>query len=165
MQSGFPSRIISGGQTGADMGGLIAAREAGLETGGAAPSGWLTEDGPKKMLLESYGLVECLESGYPARTRLNVLQSDGTVIIGNYTSGGSALTCDAARESGKAIFLVPYPKPGITSEVITEFRHWLREKKIDVLNVAGNRESTSPGIGEFTRQFLLSALGHRGTGA
>jgi hypothetical protein len=36
-------RVISGGQTGADQGGLRAARACGIPTGGWAPRGWLTE--------------------------------------------------------------------------------------------------------------------------
>ena len=38
-----PSKIISGGQTGADMGGLLAAKDLGIRTGGWMPKGWLTE--------------------------------------------------------------------------------------------------------------------------
>ena len=33
------TKIISGGQTGADMGGLLAARDLGLESGGQAATG------------------------------------------------------------------------------------------------------------------------------
>ena len=157
MASSFPSKIISGGQTGADMGGLIAAREVGIPTGGTAPAGWLTEDGPRKSLLQSFGLVECDEAGYPARTRINVLQSDGTVIVGNYDSGGSALTYEIVRESRKAIFLVPFPNAAVDVQ-IEEFRQWLHGNNVQILNVAGNRESTSPGIAEFTRQFLLASI-------
>ncbi|HME98544.1 MAG TPA: putative molybdenum carrier protein, partial [Terriglobia bacterium] len=58
-------KIISGGQTGADMGGLLAARELGIETGGMAPKGWLTENGPEEVLLRSFGLSECEEEGFP----------------------------------------------------------------------------------------------------
>jgi hypothetical protein len=38
--------VISGGQTGADQGGLRATRACGIPTGGWAPRGWLTEAGP-----------------------------------------------------------------------------------------------------------------------
>jgi len=40
--------VISGGQTGADRGGLIAAKELGIPTGGTAPLGYKTEAGMKK---------------------------------------------------------------------------------------------------------------------
>jgi hypothetical protein len=36
-------KVVSGGQTGADQGGLRAARLAGIPTGGWAPKGWLVE--------------------------------------------------------------------------------------------------------------------------
>lgn len=39
--------IISGGQTGADQGGLDAGKALGLKTGGLMPKGWRTEAGPR----------------------------------------------------------------------------------------------------------------------
>jgi hypothetical protein len=39
------TKIISGGQTGSDQGGLEAGQKLGLETGGWIPKGWLTEIG------------------------------------------------------------------------------------------------------------------------
>lgn len=38
-------KIVSGGQTGADRGGLLAAMDLGLDWGGWAPKGWRSEDG------------------------------------------------------------------------------------------------------------------------
>jgi hypothetical protein len=151
-------KIISGGQTGADQGGLLAARELGIPTGGTAPHGWQTETGPQESLLKGFGLVECREPGYPARTRLNVMNADGTLLVGQYRSGGSALTANVAREGGKPLFHLRL-SPGLVPdrERIEEFRHWLQQHDIRVLNVAGNRESDSPGIEAFTRQFLIKA--------
>ena len=40
-------KIISGGQTGADKGGLIAAKKANIKTGGIAPKGFMTEAGKR----------------------------------------------------------------------------------------------------------------------
>ena len=51
-------KVICGGQTGADQARLRAARAAGIPTGGFAPNGRLTEDGPAPGLAE-YGLTEC----------------------------------------------------------------------------------------------------------
>jgi integrase len=39
-------KVVTGGQAGADQGGLRAARAAGIATGGFAPKGWATEAGP-----------------------------------------------------------------------------------------------------------------------
>jgi hypothetical protein len=41
---------------------------------------------------------------------------------------------------------------------IDAFQHWLASYKVQILNVAGSRESSSPGIGQAVRQLLLQAL-------
>ena len=38
-------KIVSGAQTGVDLGGLLAAIELGLEWGGWVPKDWRTENG------------------------------------------------------------------------------------------------------------------------
>jgi len=152
-------KIISGGQTGADQGGLLAARELGIATGGIAPRVWLTESGPQEELLRGFGLAECEEEGYPARTRQNIGLSDGTLLVGPYQSGGSKLTHELATQMSKPLFLITFPPDNNDdSQSIREFREWLENHGIQTLNVAGNRESQSPGIGEFTREFLLRAM-------
>jgi hypothetical protein len=155
------TRIISGRQTGADQGGLFAARDLGIRTGGTAPQGWLTENGPQEALLRSFDLVECTKSGYPARTRENVLDADGTLLVGQYRSGGSALTARIAHDAGRPLFHLAFvPNLAIAPhERIEEFLYWLERYDIHILNVAGNRESRSPGFQELTRPFLLAALG------
>ena len=152
-------KIISGGQTGADTGGLIAARELGIKTGGIAPKGWLAENGPQESLLRSFGLIESKDDGYAARTRLNAANSDGTLHVGSYRSGGSKLTYDVAMELKKPLFLIAFPSgPELDRTRLEEFRDWLKRHEIQTLNVAGNRESENPGIAEFTRNFLLNAM-------
>ena len=159
-----PARIISGGQTGADQGGLLAAVELGIPSGGTAPRGWLTEEGPQKHLLRRFGLVECSATGYPARTKANVIESDATLIIGPYRTGGSALTAKLANDCNKPMFHLSYTGQDIADiasmdEQIGEFRYWLERFKIRTLNVAGNRESQTPGLQEFARKFLIAAIG------
>jgi len=83
-------KVVSGGQTGADQGGLNAAQWAGIPTGGYAPLGWKTETGPNLGLAE-YGLVEWHTSSYKERTIANVELADGTLIFGK-SSAGSLFT-------------------------------------------------------------------------
>jgi len=158
-------RIISGGQTGADQGGLIAAQSLGVPTGGTAPQGWWTERGCQEERMRGFGLTECPKPGYPARTRQNVLDSDGTLIVGSDATGGTALTTGFAKHRKKPLFYVSFPEmsDGPPLEKIAEdFRGWLTQHGIRTLNVAGNRESENPGIGEFTVNFLTMALQGRG---
>ena len=142
------SKIISGGQTGADQGGLEAGKVLGIETGGTAPPNFLTEDGPNPSLLKKYGLVEGPPdpSKYPKRTKLNVKDSSGTVIFGNTGSPGSKLTVR---------YCLQYNKPFILNPTSRSLRHWIEENNIVVLNVAGNRETKSPGIHKRVKSILL----------
>ena len=64
-----PDKIISGGQTGADIGGLIGAKRAGIKTGGTAPRGYKTEKGPQIQSLKYLGLVEHPSEHYRHRTQ------------------------------------------------------------------------------------------------
>ena len=72
-------KVISGGQTGADQGGLYGALDADLPTGGWIPKGYPTERGPAPDLIR-FGLVETVSPDYPERTERNVTDSDGNVV-------------------------------------------------------------------------------------
>ena len=112
-------KVISGGQTGADMGGLAGARSAGIETGGTAPPDFMTDEGPNEDYLRSYGLIEgpydC--DIYPKRTQLNVLHADGTVLFGKLTSRGTILTLK---------YLEQYGKPKLVNPDKEELAHFTR---------------------------------------
>jgi hypothetical protein len=156
-------KVVSGGQTGADQAGLRAARACGLPTGGFAPRGWLVEsdDGRRNVpapRLAGYGLVECDETGYAARTRANVLAADTTVWFGDWHSPGGRATLDACRNSNKP-FLIVFQ--GVTRP--SRVAAWLAENGVRVLNVAGSRESKARGIGARVERFLVVVfrrLGH-----
>jgi len=155
-------KIICGFQTEADIGGIFAARAHGIPTGGAMPNGFLTEDGPRPDYAELYGAVELATDSYKERTRANVRDSDGTLWLGDYHSPGGRATLDACRLMGKP-YLIVYA--GITTP--GEVRDWIVERGIRTLNVAGNRESSSPGIGDRVERFLgavLRQIGHRPLG-
>jgi len=141
-------KIVSGGQMGADRGALEAATELNIETGGWCPKGWKTEAGTD-LSLKAFGLQETESPDYVVRTFRNVAESDGTVIFGNTRTGGSGLTIALCERTDKPYLL--NPEAG-------ELREWIAENAITVLNVAGNRESRTPGIKEATRRYLLEEL-------
>lgn len=142
-------KIISGGQTGADQGGLEAGKILGLETGGTAPKYYQTETGPNLKLKTEFGLQECNIAGYYERTYRNIIFSDCTVLFGNMNSPGSKLTLHLCEVEDKAYLINPTEK---------ELIKWLEEYDIQILNVAGNRESKNPGIQTRVRDFLIRAL-------
>ena len=58
----------------------------------------MTEDGPAPWLGPEFGLVECQEPGYPARTRANVIAADLSLLIGDDRSPGSQLLISIEHE-------------------------------------------------------------------
>jgi hypothetical protein len=147
-----PAKIVSGGQTGVDRAALDVALALGIACGGWCPRGRLAEDG---VIPSRYPLTETPTSEYPERTRQNVLDSDATLIFNHGPlAGGTALTRHLARELGKPNLVMD---PGATVEVET-VRSWCREHRVRILNVAGPRESHSPGIGDSVRKFLSALL-------
>lgn len=150
-------KIISGGQTGADQGGLVAGRKLGLETGGTAPKGFRTATGDDPRLA-SLGLVEHRSDKYPPRTKCNVRDSDGTLVIGRHSSPGSKLTIKLCAELRKPCFLIQWLSGQDEALDPADFKRWLEDNEIETLNVAGNGEGGNQGIGRVTVDFLVNAL-------
>ncbi len=147
-------KIVSGGQTGADRAGLDWALKHGVPHGGWCPRGRKAEDGP---IDARYALTETAESRYHFRTRLNVEESDATVIfsLAAELSGGSALTREFAENLGKPSL---HLSGEATRDPAMALRRFLVENSAHVLNIAGPRASTEPKIGDFVRRVLDDAL-------
>jgi hypothetical protein len=145
-------RIISGGQTGADQGGLEAAIAIGIPHGGWCPRGRRADDGRVPL---KYTLREAESPAYPERTRLNVQEADATVIFANKPSAGSALTLDYTRMFAKPVITVD---PNMGAIGARRLANWLRRVKPKTLNVAGHRESSSPGIEVKVKAILCAAI-------
>lgn len=141
-------RVISGGQTGADQGGLMAAKWCGLATGGWMPRGWLTEQGPRPDFRDTYGMKECQVPGYPARTRLNAQWADVTLWFGQGDSRGYYCTLRAAQSNSKLFWYVGRPGAHLTEQTLAGRLRDLGRRL--VINVAGNRESIAPGPGDWS---------------
>jgi hypothetical protein len=144
--------ILSGGQTGVDRAALDVALERGLPCGGWCPAGRWAEDGP---VPARYPLRETLSADPAERTEWNVRDADATLVVaGEDGSAGTALTGEVARRLGRPVWRVAegaVPDPAA-------FRGWLDRHRVRVLNVAGPRESESPGVGERTRVLLRALL-------
>jgi len=140
-------KVISGGQTGADRAGLDAAIECGIPHGGWCPAGRKASDG---RIPDRYALEETEESSYPERTKKNIENSDGTVIFfrDGRISPGCRLTVRLCYEGGKS-FLPLVLDPRVDEDELDQaavIDAWVVANGIEVLNVAGSRESKAPGI-------------------
>ena len=154
-------KVISGGQTGADMGALFAAHTSpGIETGGWAPRGFRTEAGPKKILGAKYKLKQTKSPTYPPRTELNVKNSDGTLWIGNTDSPGAKLTLKLCEEYDRPVKKVRFSTlfHRRARYVVPNLVKWVKLHNIEVLNVAGNRESTNSMITMYTEGLVTRLL-------
>ncbi|MCG8615031.1 MAG: putative molybdenum carrier protein [Desulfobacterales bacterium] len=137
------SRIVSGGQTGADRAALDVAIKFNIPHGGWITKGRRTEDGP---LPEIYQLREMTTADYPSRTRQNIIDSQGTVIVSRGSlRGGSKLTWSFARVKGKPVCHLDL-LDNDTFEAAIILQSFILENQIGTLNVAGPRASHDPGI-------------------
>ena len=149
------TKIISGGQTGADQAALDVAIKHGIPHGGWIPKGRKTEDG---ILPEKYHLQEMPTASYPKRTEKNILDSDGTLIFSRgKLTGGSALTRKLAKQHGRPWLHIDLEKVEET-EAVQIIAGWIDKNGIQVLNVAGPRASKDPGIHDIVMQILENVL-------
>jgi len=149
------TKVISGGQTGADRAGLDYAIKHDIPHGGWIPKGRKTEDGK---LPERYQLQEMPTGEYRKRTEKNILDSDGTLIVSHgQLSGGSALTRELAKKNKK--FWIHIDMQEVTLETAAaRLASWIEKNRIGTLNVAGPRASKDPKIYAATLALLEQAV-------
>jgi hypothetical protein len=142
------TKIISGGQTGVDRAALDVALELGISCGGWCPKGRRAEDGTIPF---HYPLQEVASRDYRVRTEKNVVAADGTLILTwGKPMGGTALTIKLAEKHRKP-FLVIDSGRELNPVIVWK---WGQAYSIQMLNVAGPRESEVPGIHARTAAFL-----------
>lgn len=149
--------VISGGQTGADQAGWRAAKAAGIPTGGWMPNGFKTEDGLRPEFAELYGAKEHVESGYAWRTEENIVMSDMSMLFGDDTSTGSRHLLKIERQIRDGLRAAPIRIPN-RDRCPVKTAKLLRLIDPRILNVAGNRESSAPGIGAWVEKYLIEVF-------
>lgn len=161
-------KIISGGQTGADRGGLEAAIHCGIVHGGWCPKGRRAEDGG---IPERYTLQETGTSTYLERTEQNTIDADATIVFTEGKPTGSCLRTIAFAQRHKkpwyAVNLAHLNRSRHAEDIVS----WLRGapgfsgNRGDavppgncVLNVAGSRESRTPGIEKEVKALMIDVI-------
>ncbi len=144
--------IVSGGQTGVDRAALDFALQNKIPCGGWCPKGRIAEDG---IIASNYPLKENISGDYESRTIRNVMDSDASLIIINKNpDSGTLLTIKISEQLNKPIFI-----QDISKEILKEnFYIWLKQNKIKSLNIAGPRESKSPGIYKHSLRVLYEII-------
>ena len=149
------SKIISGGQTGADRAALDWAIKRGIPHGGWCPKGRKAEDGT---IDHRFNLVETPSDDYAQRTEWNVRDSDATAVFSilRELRGGSLLTVQLAEQYNKPV--IHLCEEDEQTNHAQELRSFIKKFGISVLNVAGPRESDEPGVYQFVSRILDQAL-------
>lgn len=156
---GSSSKIISGGQTGVDRAALDVALELNIPCGGWCPKDRKAEDG---RIDAKYPLQETASSAYSARTKQNVIDSDGTLILTwGKPKGGTLLTVELAKSLSKPHLGVDMQQKPNVDDVI----FWIQQNNIKILNVAGPRQSFGSFVYKEAYSFLRSCCISLGKGA
>jgi hypothetical protein len=144
-----------------DRAALDAGLRYGIESGGWCPTGRLDELG---RIPDRYPIKELENGGFAERTLQNVKDSDGTVIIyPGKLSGGTEQTLHFCVEQPRPHELIDASKVSTekAAQLIADF---VRENKIDALNVAGPRASEWPEGYDYASRALdifLTGCSHR----
>lgn len=148
------SKIISGGQTGADRAALDAGLDRGFPTGGSCPVGRMAEDGP----LDSRYKLDEISGGYRARTRKNVEDSDGTVVFyENILEGGTEQTVAFCIKAARPYKLIDIDLVN-HAVAATKILSFISASNVKTLNVAGPRHSKCPVIYNYVKNTIHLVL-------
>lgn len=148
--------IVTGGQSGTDRAAMDVALSLGLPLRGWCPKDRWSETG---RIEDQYPLQETGSRDPAVRTEMNVLDSDGTLVLNlGVANDGTPLTEQLTEKHRRP--LLSFEIEGSPSEDdVRRFRRWIEESSIRILNVAGPRESHRPGaVYERSRVWLEALL-------
>jgi hypothetical protein len=122
---------------------------------GHCHAGHRAEDGTISL---KYKLHETDSTSYAQRTRLNVERADITLIVSQNTdpAGGTLITLEHARKTKKPHLLVT---PTNLSQAPFLLRQFIEYHKVNILNVAGPRSSSSPTVYRITFDLWQTTFG------
>jgi hypothetical protein len=149
------TKIISGGQSGADQAALDVAIKTGIPHEAWIPAGWGIRNG---IVSGSYTFREMPTSSVPQWIKHNILYSNGTLILSHGAlSGGSAAVLQSAGPRYRSALHVDLSETG-EFKAAQLIHSWFEKNEIGILNVAGARAGKDPGMYDAVTRVLETAL-------
>lgn len=153
------TKVISGGQTGADILGLQLAQQAGIPTGGTmsyGPDGLPLIEADDGIDRNSFGFDFLdypgnLRDAYVNRTNLNASNADGTIYFRGPEQGNGWFATKRAAEAAGKPFL---DNPQNSNDII----NWALKNNVKTLNVAGSRGSKMTDVVRNQETDVLNSL-------
>jgi len=152
-------KIVSDGQNGVSLGGLLASADLDIDHSGFVPMSFDTEQGPEDVIMTFQKLLKIKTKDPLSVITKNIAISDATLIMtdGKLTKRSRAGVLQS-RLFSKPFFHVDLSKKTDFAAAIG-IKSWIKEIRkflnVSVLDVVGSLESKSPGISERTRSILV----------
>ena len=148
-------KIISGGQSGAEIAALDVAINFSIHYSGWVPKGRIAEDGP---ISNKYQLNEMPVTSYSKKTEQNVLHADSSIIISHDPlSGSCSFTKKVAMKHGLPWIHVDLSGVSIFQAALFILK-WIEKNNIKILNVTGPKASQDHNIYEDVTNVLEAVI-------
>jgi hypothetical protein len=174
-------KIVTGGNTGCDRAGLIAAERLGLKTGGFLPKGLKTDDDKGEEVMKRFNLLES-SGGYRQRDMDTADMCDsliafllnepntgrGTTGTINYVACGKHEFTHSLVAPSKGYLIIKTQKPVLVlwdahidankELIISQIRDFLINFRLKSIMISGPVENTKSGIERRVTDILVQAL-------
>jgi Circularly permutated YpsA SLOG family/Domain of unknown function (DUF6794) len=148
-------KIVSSGQTLAGRAGLDVAIELGIQHGGWTSMGRRAQD---RELFSRYNLQETGNIGFSQSAELNILESDGTLILTHgRPKGGSQPIQQVSKKHHRPCLYIDLNEIG-EAKAVQIIAAWIEARKMKTLNVTGLRGDKDPEIHEATKRILITVF-------
>lgn len=149
------NKIISSGQTGAGQAALDVAIELGIQHGGWIPKG---RRAPNGKLSNRYNLQETRSIGYAQYIELNILDSDGTLLLTHRkATRGSAFIQQMSKKHNRPCLRIDLNEIN-EAKAVQIISAWIEARKMKTLNVAGLRGDNDAENYEATKRILMTVF-------
>lgn len=152
--------VVSGGQPGAELGGLRAARSCGLATAGVMPFRCKVDGKCRPDVAMEFGLTQATRPWTTRTVKSNVRNSDFVAWFGDPLGWRFRTVCREADKRGIRVLAIDSRSDPVPPFVEAAWKDYMETPLWSAYNVmvAGSRESKAEGIQAAVEEYLVTAL-------